>query len=55
MNKIEREIYENLINHLYYTVNKKINTVISISRPKTWPSKYYKEIDVKNTLSQNNK
>ncbi len=38
-----------------YTVNRKINTVISISRPKFWPSKYYKEAVDESTFSQNNK
>jgi hypothetical protein len=38
-----------------YTVNRKINTVISISRPKFWPSKYYKEVVDESTFSQNNK
>lgn len=38
-----------------YTINRKINTVISISRPKCWPSKYYKEVVDESTFSQNNK
>ena len=36
-----------------YSVNRKLKTVISISRPKNWPAKYYNEdvneLDVENS------